>query len=131
MISGIYAAVFALIQVWMILKVAMTRRGEKVSLGDGGNDTLSRKMRGHGNFVETVPMALFLMVIAELSGAPFWTIHLLGLLMLCARILHYVGLTTGTGYGKPRFYGMMLTFLVYVLGALLCLWLVMPVLSVS
>lgn len=131
MISGIYAAAFALIQIWMILKVAMTRRGEKVSLGDGGNDTLSRKMRGHGNFVETVPMALFLMVIAELSGAPLWCIHVLGLLMLCSRILHYIGLTTGTGYGKPRVYGMMLTFLVYVLGASLCLWLVIPVLTVA
>jgi hypothetical protein len=128
MITGLYAAIFALIQIKFTLNVAMRRKGAKISLGDGGDDTLNRKIRAHGNFVETVPMALFLMGIAELSGAPFWSIHVLGGLMLIGRILHYSAIVTGTGYGKNRMYGMMLTFLVYVLGAGLCLWLSVPLL---
>ncbi len=128
MITGIYAAVFAIFQIVITLKIVELRHAEKVSLGDGGVEAVNRKIRGHGNFTETVPMALVLMLIAELSGSPFWCIHALGLLMVVSRVMHYAGVTTGTGHGKFRKNGMRLTALVFVLGALLCLWLAWPVL---
>lgn len=110
------------------MNIVKVRWGKKVSLGDGGDDELMRKVRAHGNFVETVPMILFLMVISELSGAPFWALHILGGLALVARISHYIGVTTGSGHGKFRFYGMVMTIIVFVLGALLNLWLAWPML---
>lgn len=128
MITGFYAAVFALIQVFLTLNVVKVRRSEQVSLGDGGVDVLTRNIRAHGNFVETVPMAIALMLIAELSGSPLWCIHILGVLMVVARSLHYIGVTMGTGHGKFRAQGMRVTVLVFVLGALLCAWLSLPIL---
>ena len=128
MVSGLYAAILAFIQYALIMRVVKVRNSEKVSLGDGGHEALQRRIRAHGNFVETVPMALVLMVIAELSGAPLWSIHVLGLLMVGARVAHAIGINSGTGYGKFRFYGMVATVVVYILGALLCLWLAFPVL---
>jgi len=128
MVSGVYAAVFALVQFFLTLNVVKLRWSKKVSLGDGDHDALTRSIRGHGNFIETVPIVLLLMLIAELSGSPLWCIHVLGLLMVVSRVLHYVGVTTGTGHGKYRSYGMQMTGLCFVLGALLCLWLAWPVL---
>ena len=126
MISGVYAAVFALMQVFLTLRVVKVRRSQKVSLGDGGQEELLRKMRTHGNFVETVPMALILMLIAELSGSPLWCLHVLGLLLLAGRICHVIGISSSTGYGKYRTYGMVMTLGVLILGATLCLWLAWP-----
>ncbi len=128
MISGLYAALFAFVQIYLTMNVVKVRKGQKVSLGDGGHDALQRRIRAHGNFVETVPLALFLMVIAELSGSPLWCIHALGLLMLGARISHVIGITSGMGHGKFRFYGMVATLSVFILGGLLCLWLAWPML---
>lgn len=126
MVSGLYAAVLALIQIKLTLDIVKTRRGQKVSLGDGGHEDLGRKIRSHGNFTETVPIALFLIVISELSGAPFWCVHVLGITLLAGRIFHVIGIRTGTGYGKFRFYGMIFTLLSILLGALLCAWLSIP-----
>ena len=128
MISGLYAAVLALIQIKLTLDVVGIRRGQKISIGNGGREDLERKMRVHGNFIETVPIALLLMLIAELSGSPLWCIHILGLMMVGGRIAHAIGLNSKTGHGKFRFYGMVTTVTVIVLGAFLCLWLAWPVL---
>ena len=128
MVSGLYAALFVLIQIKFTMNIVKLRHGKKVSLGDGGHEELTRKIRGHGNFTETVPALLLLMVIAELSGAPLWTIHGLGLFMVVARLMHYKGVTTGSSHGKFRFYGMVMTVTLLALGALLNLWLALPVL---
>lgn len=128
MISGFYAALYAILLVVFILNIARIRLAHRISLGDGGNEQLKRKIRGHANFVETVPMALGLMMIAELSGAPFWSLHGLGMLMLVSRLIHYRGLTTGKGYGWLRSCGVLMTFAVYILGAVLCAWLSLPAL---
>ena len=125
MISGFYAAVFAFIQIFLTLKIVKLRWSEKVSLGDGGHDELARRIRGHGNFTKTVPMVLILMLVAELSGSPFWCLHVLGLLMVGGRVVHYIGMIRGTSY---RVYGMAMTILAFILGALLCVWLALPIL---
>ena len=93
-----------------------------MSLGDGGIDVLQTGMRVHGNFVETVPMALILMGITELSGAASWVIYALGALMVVSRAAHAYALSTPPGYGPYRAVGMVLTFMVYILGAATCIW---------
>ena len=42
----------------------------QVGLGDGGEKTLLRHIRVHGNFGEYVPFILMLMLMGELLGAP-------------------------------------------------------------
>lgn len=120
MITGLYATLLALIQVKLTLNVVKIRRGEKVSIGDGDRENLTRMIRVHGNFIETVPIALILILIAELSGAAPWMIHVLGVSMVGARIAHAIGLSSAEAPGKFRFYGMVMTVNVIVLAALLC-----------
>lgn len=123
MITGLYAAFFALMQIALTRNIIRLRYANKISLGDGGIEPLQTAVRIHGNFTETVPMALILMGIAEFSGAPFWAVHGLGAAMIVSRISHAYALSTPPGYGTFRIIGMGLTFLTYVTGGALCVWL--------
>ena len=82
---------------------------------------MATMVRAHGNFVETVPMALILMLCIELSPSDLlsfktYILHILGCTMVTSRFLHFVGLTNPPGYGKWRVAGMALTFGVYAAG---------------
>jgi hypothetical protein len=50
-------------------------------------------MRGQANFIETVPIALFLLISMEFLGASNTWLHILGLALVLGRISHYIGLT--------------------------------------
>ncbi len=121
MITGLYAALSAFGLIALIFKVARLRIKHRVVFGAGKNEELEQAMRAHGNFVETVPIALILIGVLELSNAYPWILHWLGFMMVLSRISHYVGLTTGKGHGPYRMGGMLLTFAVYAIGGLLCL----------
>ena len=126
MITGIYIAIFALVQAAMVVWIGKSRYKNQVVLGDGDVDELSRKTRVYGNFIETVPVAILLMLIAELGGAPLWIIHWMGMLVVLSRISHAKGLLTGPGHGPYRMAGMLLTMAVFLIGAALCISLVIP-----
>ena len=126
MITGLYIAVFALVQVVMIVWIARTRIRERISLGTGDSDVLECKSRVYGNFTEVVPPAILLMVIAELSGAPLWIIHWMGVLMIISRISHAIGLIKPPGYGPFRMAGVLITLAVFLIGALICISLAWP-----
>lgn len=113
MITGFYAAILAGGLIYLLLSVIRMRRDLKIAWGDGGNQDLMRQIRAHGNFVETVPMALILMLVAELSMAPIWFLHLMGLTLIGARAAHYIGLTRDGGIMKFRVGGMAGTITVY------------------
>ena len=54
------AAVFAVLHVIFTLRVGGYRFSNNISLGDGGDKELLNRIRGHGNFIEQVPIALVL-----------------------------------------------------------------------
>lgn len=85
---ALYAGLNALILFWLTRAVVSRRLRLKVLLGDGGEPELARAMRGQANFAELVPMALLLLLVAALMGAPGWAIHLLGAVLTGARLLH-------------------------------------------
>jgi uncharacterized membrane protein YecN with MAPEG domain len=84
----------------------------QVGLGTGDNRELERAVRIHGNFAEYVPLALVLLVIYEMGGAPAWAVHLAGAVLLVARLLHAFGLTQSSGRSPGRFTGIIATWLV-------------------
>ena len=87
-VTPLYAIPLAAL--FMVLTFAVFRRRRRlgISIGDGGNTSFSRLIRAHGNFSEYVPMALLLMVLAEMSGAGAAMIHAAGLSLLGGRLLH-------------------------------------------
>jgi uncharacterized protein len=92
MITSIYASLSVLLIVRLTLSVIKLRRKNRISVGDGGNEELHLAIRTHANAVEYIPIALLLLLMLELSGAPNILIHILGATLLIGRIIHAMGL---------------------------------------
>ena len=85
---SLYAGLNALILLWLMVETGRTRMREKVPMGDGGNVRLIRVMRGHANAIEIVPVALILLLVLALLGAPASAIDLLGVVLTLGRFFH-------------------------------------------
>jgi uncharacterized protein len=117
-----YAAIFALMLVFMSVRVANMRREMRVTLGDGGQRMLQRRIRVQGNFIEYVPMALILLAFAELQGWPRWLLNVLCLILLAARIVHAYGVGREPESIPLRATGMATTAMLLIAIALLLLY---------
>ena len=115
--TAFYAALLALLLIYLSINVIKRRKSARVSVGDGGDDALLRAMRTHGNFCEYVPIALILIALTEANGFPAWLVHPLGVLLVAGRGLHAFGLAPGDGNMKQRVLGMQLTFAVIATAA--------------
>ncbi len=111
-ISGFYCALLAIIGITLQLLVGRERFRSGISLGDGGDTRLQVAIRRQANFIEQVPLALLLLVVAEINGAPGWWLHLLGVVLLTARVIHPLGLDTVEMRRFPRFIGSLATILI-------------------
>ena len=87
---ALYAGLNALVLIGLAVQTARIRGEVKVFMGDGGNPRLVRVMRGHANAIETIPMALLLLLVIALLGGPAWAIHLLGVALTVGRVLHAI-----------------------------------------
>lgn len=115
---ALYAGLCMALIIVLAVRVVRRRIAGGISLGDGGDPGLAAAIRAHGNAVETIPVALVLLTIAALAGAPSIAIHALGLPLLLGRLSHAWALCA-PGAGKaPRVAGMALTFLSQGLAAL-------------
>ncbi len=92
-ISPIYIALLGLFFIPITLRVGAYRVSNKISLGDGGDPELLKRMRGQANFIETVPLVALMLVMMDVTGASLPWLHTVGALILGGRLLHYVGLT--------------------------------------
>lgn len=91
-ISLTIAAGAALLNLWLTVRVGRVRGQEKVSIGDGGNDRVIRRMRAHSNYVENTAFVLILLALVELGlGSSLW-LWGVGALYLVGRILHALGM---------------------------------------
>lgn len=104
------AAGAALVNIWLMIRCGKARTASKVSIGDGGDEFLIRRMRAHSNFVESTPFVLILIAAIEASqGSPIWLWYV-GLAFIFGRLAHGLGMDGGT-FEKGRMVGTMLTLL--------------------
>ncbi|MBL4583362.1 MAG: MAPEG family protein [Pseudomonadales bacterium] len=92
-ITPIYVAVLGLVFIVFTVRVGIYRVKTKINIGTGDDPEMIRRTRGQANFIETVPMALFLLIMMEILGASDTWLHVLGMVLVVARISHYIGLT--------------------------------------
>lgn len=104
-VTGFYAALSALLIVALALRVVVLRRRTKTGIGDGGDRRLARAIRVHGNAIEYVPLALVLMLVAELGHAGPALLHGCGITLCAARVLHALGLSRTSGASLERVAG--------------------------
>ena len=119
-ITALYAGLCALLVIALAFRVVAFRRGKKVGLGTGGDKHGHIAVRVHANAVEYIPLALILMLIAEINGLSHLWLHCLGGALLLGRLLHAIGLVAGRGgYHPGRFMGTSLTWLVIIILAVI------------
>ncbi len=112
-ISGLYISITAILVVVFAMRVVKLRRKHKIGLGSSGNEELRLANRVHANLVENAPIAMILLLVAELNHLPDLFLHSLGVMWVIGRILHAIGLTQGRGgYHLGRFFGGLLSWLV-------------------
>ena len=119
-ITGFYAGLLAL---WfLVLSARVVQRRGDITLGDGGDPSMLRLIRGHANFAEYVPLILLLMGLLELGHTSKYLLHAAGITLLVARLLHGYALSFTQKFRFGRFYGAGLTFLVLLVCGILCVW---------
>ena len=121
-VTMLYAGLLTIIYLVLFGMAGAARGKANISLGDGGNHDLITANRRHMNFVENVPLALILIGLAEMSGASKTMIHILGIALTLARIIHPFGLDFNNMRKMPRFIGVVATTLVIAFSALYLLW---------
>jgi uncharacterized protein len=121
-ITGIYAAIAALLVLLLALRVTLGRRSSKVGIGDGGDSGLARHIRVHANAIEYLPLALLLLLILELNQTQPLLLHVFGCVLIAARLIHAFGLSMSSGNSPGRAIGFGLTWLAIAAMALLLLW---------
>jgi uncharacterized membrane protein YecN with MAPEG domain len=118
-ITSLYALPLILIFLVLFFRVSARRTELKASIGDAGDTALHERIRHHGNFVEWVPFALVLMLLAEAGGANSIALHSAGGLLVLGRVLHPFGLTAGNPAHPLRIAGNSANLLAVVILAVL------------
>lgn len=91
-ITLVTAGAAAIINLWLAMRTSGTRGKAKVSIGDGGNEALLRRMRAHANFVEYAPFIVILIGLIEFtSGTSMW-LWGASVLFVMARLAHPLGM---------------------------------------
>lgn len=122
-IVGLYTALYILLGVFLTARVIQIRFGNMISIGDGGNEVLAKRMRAHGNFIESAPfMMVALIVSASLNASPI-ALHAFGAVFLIGRVLHSIGMV-GSPANWQRQVGMVLSLLSLTCAALYILYLI-------
>jgi len=113
-ITALYAGLLALLMLFLALRIIRLRWKLRVGLGDGGDKVMSRAIRIHGNATEHVPIALLLLLAAELNHVKPALLHACGIVLVVARLLHAAGLARSAGASWQRMLGTIGTIVVIV-----------------
>ena len=92
-VTSLLAGAFALLMVPLSLQVSLRRIKTGVGSSPGAQDeTLRRRVRAHGNFIEYAPTALILVGLVEFTGGPRLLVAGLALAFILSRIGHALGM---------------------------------------
>ena len=117
--AGFWSGLLILVLIVLSVRVVMTRRRQRVILGDGGDEVMIVAARRFGNAAEYTPVAIGALILLALIGWQTWIIHLVGAAFLLGRVIHPLGLAFGKGPPPARVVGMTLTWLPLLVAAVL------------
>lgn len=107
-VTALYGSLNAILNIALAGLVSRARNKHGVSLGEEKKgkreDALSLAIRIHANNAEFVPLAIVVMLLAELCGGSNMILHLAGGALLTFRILHAIGMPRKAP-NAPRFIG--------------------------
>jgi len=123
LITALYAGLSGLWLLIVSLNVVRHRMRARVGIGDGGDAGLHQAIRVQANTTEYLPLALVILALCEMLGAPGFAIHGLGAALVIGRVLHAIGLSRSTDRSFGRAAGMLLTWLPLLGASLLAVYL--------
>lgn len=109
-ITPLYAALLALLFIFLSVRTLLLRKKLQIAVGDAGDKSMIRAMRVHANFAEYTPLALVLALMLELAGAYPVLVHVVCACLLVGRISHAYGVSQVKEDFRFRVTGMCLTF---------------------
>ena len=110
-LSTIATTLIGIIFLAVSIQVIKARRNSDVSLGDGGDEKLLRRMRAQANLVEYGPIGLLLLFFAESHGTLWWFILLAAVCLVIGRAFHAYSLGFTDLHRFTRFHGTLLTLI--------------------
>ena len=121
-VTTVSAVFLAALLVVLSVRVILGRRDSGVSLGDGGEDRLNRRIRAQGNLAEYAPMGILLTLLAESQGALTWIVALCAAIFVIGRLSHGYALSFRKSASGARVRGMIMTFTGLSLLTIVNLW---------
>lgn len=121
-ITSLYAGLVAILFIVLSVMATSRRRRAGIGLGVGQDRDLEKAVRAQANLAEYAPIALILMMLYELNGGAALVLHACGALFVIARVLHAQGLARTAGSSTGRVFGMLGTWGVILVLALLSVW---------
>lgn len=122
-ISLCLVAAALLVNFWLGMRCAQIRSSEKISVGDGGNELLMRRMRAQSNFIEQTPLILLGVALVEFAGKGGMWLAPMGGLFLLGRVAHGIGMDgnfkAGRGIGMLTGMILQIALLVVAVGTAL------------
>jgi uncharacterized membrane protein YecN with MAPEG domain len=116
-ITASYLGLLALIYAFLSIRVVRLRGTHQVSLGDGGNVTLTSAIRSHAHFAEYVPLIALMIALLEMAGMAPARLHLMLGALLLSRIMHPLGMSAAPRTWRFRLFrvgGVSITFLLLI-----------------
>lgn len=120
-ISLFYAGILGMLMVALSFNV-MQNWVRVTGAGQETDQQMRRAEKVLASFVEYVPLALLLLLFVELKGAPQAMLHVLGAMLVVARVLHAFGSNQIPMAGLLRFAGAQLTFIMVTICSLACIY---------
>jgi uncharacterized protein len=90
------AAAAAILNIWLGIRIGQLRTSLKISIGDGGNEQLVRRMRAQANFIENAPLVLILIGAIELARPGDTILMSIAAIFTVGRVLHGLGMDGGS-----------------------------------
>jgi hypothetical protein len=114
MITALYAAILGFLGAALTINAIRHRVRSGVSTGDGKDAGLAQAIRAHANFAEQVPLALLVISFAEVLGARPLVVHVLGVVLVGARLVSAYSLNRSLAQTPGRNFAAAVTQLVVV-----------------
>jgi len=114
--AGLYAGLLALLYLALSIRHVRARVAHRASRTAASQAALERTEMALGDFATAVPLALLLLLFCTLLMVSPYVVHVLGVLLLVARLVHAVGVSRGGSGSTGGFAGITLTWLM-ILGA--------------
>lgn len=91
-VTSFVAGIFALLIVPLSVQVSLRRAKANAVFGDAGDETLRKRIRAHGNFIEYAPLAVVVLGLLEYRGGASWLVWALAAGFVFSRVMHAIGM---------------------------------------